>query len=474
MGGGSQPLYAYWSDEPVWGAWISPDWFFPGTRNYDEFDVRQTARKLMQDMHQQGINNIFLETYLRGYTIAAIPDKATGAIQPVIEGPLPPGQVPIYKHLNWHFRKENGSPVDTLQIFIEEGAPLGIKVHAWMHMLYWRMDNREIILPWHRGVTVWNGMVVDYLNSEKKRFEGQGTQSRKTISLLSDCSSLFSRTYDDYELERILDKYGVSHENGKLLGSLITYITSQGGSPPGFLLLGSPDDPFPSSKKHMLGPIYLNPENAEVQETLLNMVESITRSHKGLAGVHLDHIRFSTDYQGLPLELQQPEWDTVYFNQYNDDSMATFAKYEKIVNARRQCITGLVNKVVERVGSNVAVSCAVLPADPPMPDEKHYFYHKSDFAAQDWYRWNVDFVVPMMYNFIPWRIRQKVIKWDNDMSRIYGDNLHVRIFPGVSHLQKAQLGLLDCDTWVFFDLTLARDLKFEKKASDDFTVPKEN
>ena len=90
--GGDASLNAYWVDEPVWGAWVSPDWFFPGTRRYSEFDIRQTARKTLQAMAEQGINNIFLETYLRGYSIAAVPDKLQGTFQASSEGPLPAGR----------------------------------------------------------------------------------------------------------------------------------------------------------------------------------------------------------------------------------------------------------------------------------------------------------------------------------------------------------------------------------------------
>lgn len=473
-GGGDASVNAYWADEPVWGAWISPDWFFPGTRSYSEFDVRQTARRTLEMMAQQGINNVFLETYLRGYSIAGISDRLSGTYQAVSEGSIPKGQLPVYRHLNWPFRVSVGSAVDTLQIFIEEAAPLGIKVHAWVHVFYWKMDNREIILPWHTGATVWNGMLVEYLNSQKSIFRAQKTPPPGVIALLDECIRLFNLTYDDFELEKILDKYHVEHTSGKLLGSLITHILRNGGTRPDFLLMGATDDPFPAPKNRNLGPIFLNPESPRVQEKLLDVIESLARSHRGLAGIHLDHIRYATDYQGFPEDLQKPEWDTLYFNPYNDDSMALYDRYDEIIEHRRKVIGAFVNKVVERLGKNMAISAAVLPANPPRPGEKVYFFSKADFAAQDWYQWKVDFVVPMMYSYIPWRIRQQMTKWNNDLYGIYGDAVHVRIFPGVSHMQKAKLGLLDCDTWVFFDLTLARDLRFERKASEDFVAPQEN
>lgn len=472
--GGDSSLNAYWVDEPVWGAWVSPDWFFPGTQKYNEFDVRQTARRILQEMAQQGINNIFLETYLRGYSIAGVPNKSSGSYQPISEGVLPQGQLPVYRHLNWPYRIENGIPVDSLQIFIQEATPLGIKVHAWVHAFYWKMDNREIILPWHRGTTVWNGLLIEYLTGERKHFISQKNTPQKMISLFDDCIKLFSRTYDDFEFEKILDRYGVPHDNGKLLGSLIKYIVSQGGGKPDFVLMGTNNDPFPAAKNRRLGPIFLNPENPRVQETLFHVILSIARSHRGLAGIHLDHIRYAVDYQGFPEELQKPEWETLYFNPYNDDSMKLYRRYDEIITHRREVITSFVNRIADNLGKEMAVSAAVLPSNPPVPNKKVYFFSKCDFAAQDWYQWKVDFVVPMMYNYIPWRIRQKIAKWDRDLFQIYGNSVRVRIFPGVSHFQKAKLGLLDCDTWVFFDLTLARDLKFERKASDDFVVPPEN
>ncbi len=467
------PVGAVWEEQAVWGAWISPDWFFPGTRKYNEFDVRQTAHKLIEELAAQGINHIFLETFLRGYTIAAIPDKTNGLLHIPTEGPVPAGQLPLYRHLNWSIRVENGKPIDTLQIFIDEAAERNIKVHAWIHAFYWKMDNRDIVLPWHTGMTVWNGMLVEYLNGQRRFFQKRGNVSSKTLDLLKECSEMFSRTYDDYELERILAKYKVNND-GKQLGSLITHIMNLGGSPPDFLLIGTQEEPFPSGKNHHLGAIYLNPGNEKVHEVLLGAIDSIVRSHPGLAGIHLDHVRYAVDYQGFPPELQKHEWDTVYFNQYNNDSMKIFYQYEEIIRKRRAVISDFVKDATSHLGSRIAVSAAVLPADPPMPGDTVYFYSKNSFAGQDWYRWNVDFVVPLMYGYIPWRIRQTVKKWTYDLTQIYGEEVSLRIFPGVSHIQKAKLGLLDRDTWVFFDLTLARDLRFERKVSEDMLLPKGN
>ncbi len=468
---GAAPCSAYWEEQPVWGAWVSPDWFLPGNHKYNEFEVRQIVRKNLQDISDQGINHIFLETFLRGYSIAAVPDKLNGTLQVPEEGFLPAGQLPLYRHLNWPFRIENGNPVDTLQIFIDEAAPLGINVHAWIHMCYWKMDNRDVVLSWHSGMTIWNELLVNYFKEQKKFFDSRGG-SQKTSALLKECIDLFSRTYDDAELEKLLSRYRVP-ANGKMLGSLLAYMGREGGTMPDFLLLGTPDDFFPAGKNRRLGAIYVNPANGKVQDRLVAAIDSITRSHPRLAGVHLDHIRYAIDYQGFPPELQQREWDTLYFNQYNDDSMKQFNRYNSIVRERREVITGLVNRIAGRLDKRFAVSAAVLPLNPPIPGEAVYFYAKHDYSGQDWYRWKVDFVVPMMYGYIPWRIRSMVKKWNNDMAYISGGQTPIKIFPGVSHLQKARSGFLDLDTWVFFDLTLARDVRFERKASDDFVLPRQ-
>ncbi|MDQ7824754.1 MAG: family 10 glycosylhydrolase [Candidatus Eremiobacteraeota bacterium] len=469
----SPPSLAYWEDGPVYGAWISPDWFFPGTHRYHEYEIRAIVKEQLGAIARQGINTIFVETFLRGYSIAAIPDSTSGTLNAPSLGPLPPGQVPLYSHLNWPFRIENGTPIDTLQIFIDEAAPLGIKVHAWVHNFYWKMDNSDIVLPWHTGMTAWNGLLVEYLKSQKKLLESKPSTPRATVALLGECCELFSKTYDDFLFIELLKKYHVT-DGGKPLGSLIRHIISLGGATPDFLLLGTPDDPFPSPKNRQLSAIYLNPEHPRVQEIIISTVEKIAKSHRNLAGIHLDHIRYAVDYQGFPVELQKREWDTIYFNQYNDDSMKLCDQYEAIVDKRRNVLTAFVNRIADKLSSDIAVSAAVLPANPPTPGEKVYFFTKNDFAGQDWYRWKADFVVPMMYGYIPWRIRSMVGKWYNDLTAIYGTKVPVRIFPGVSHLQKAKLGLLDLDTWVFFDLTLARDIRFERKVSEDFTIPKEN
>jgi len=78
----------------------------------------------------------------------------------------------------------------------------------------------------------------------------------------------------------------------------------------------------------------------------------------------------------------------------------------------------------------------------------------------------VDFVVPMLYEFPPHVIRDVLRGFRADLERLHGRQT-IEVYPGVSHLQMARSGILDVDTWVFFDLTLARDVKYEKTPVED-------
>ena len=105
------------------GAWISPDWLFPGTsQSYTEADVRRIAHSTLLQAKEQGINTIFFETMLRGTTICPTTTVSNGTVQ-LSDKNGSFNTYPVYKPLAYDFKIDNNIPVDTLQIFIEEAAP---------------------------------------------------------------------------------------------------------------------------------------------------------------------------------------------------------------------------------------------------------------------------------------------------------------------------------------------------------------
>jgi hypothetical protein len=41
------------------GAWLSPDWFLPGDRDYREQDIRKIARRTLAELADDGVDTVF-------------------------------------------------------------------------------------------------------------------------------------------------------------------------------------------------------------------------------------------------------------------------------------------------------------------------------------------------------------------------------------------------------------------------------
>jgi hypothetical protein len=110
-----------------------------------------------------------------------------------------------------------------LQIFIEEAQLVGIEVHAWVHMFYWRMDNNDIMLPWHNGPTIWAELMEAYLRRQSQRLaliSGRSVRpgyeqlddSRRggeiRAEMLEQAADLFARGCDTDELSKLLRSGG--------------------------------------------------------------------------------------------------------------------------------------------------------------------------------------------------------------------------------------------------------------------------
>ena len=105
--------------------------------------------------------------------------------------------------------------------------------------------------------------------------------------------------YDGAAFEKILDQCKIPCQHNPM-GTLLKAIMAGGGDAPDFLLITSPDDPFPTPKHKQLRAIFVNPDNATVQNRIIGMVSNIVQSHPGLAGVQLDHVRYPTGPVGTP------------------------------------------------------------------------------------------------------------------------------------------------------------------------------
>lgn len=450
--------------EELAGVWLSPDWFFPGTRNYTEAEVRSRARAVMENLQEQGCTAVFLETFLRGYSIAPAISRENykAAVIPYERG----GQgIPVYPHLRWNYRVEADVVIDPLQIFIEEGSLAGIEVHAWAHMFYWRMDNTEVMLPWHNGPSVWNELMEQYLREQATALKDKPGAAPDTVAMMLEAAELFARSSEGRELEEILTRHGLDPE-GRPMGIMLRQALRAGAEKPDFLLISSLEDPFPAPRGKRLRPIYVNPASPQVQRILVRVIGQLLEGHPDLAGVHLDHVRYPVDGQGFPERLGIVDGSYRYFEPTDPAQLQTYRDIHEHLAERRQGLKALIEEIAGLLGKHQKLSAAVIPLYYRDRDQGNFRICGYDFACQAWYDWPVSFVVPMMYEFHPYLIRN-LVKLYEEQQRAASDTA-IDIYPGISRLQVGRTGLGENRSWVFFDLTLARDVKLEREEPEDF------
>ena len=434
----------------IQGVWLSPDWILPGTRTYDEAQTRAIVRETLATLKKQGINTVFLETLVRGTSVAS-------------------GEsLPLYPHLQWPYDKRGSRTVDVLQVVIDEAARQDMDVHAWVHMFYWRMDNDDIFKPWQRARSIWDDLLVAWLDEQCGRLRARTQHPELQRALERISASVREGGVDGRAISAILREAGYE-SGGRPLGRLVHELMAAGCQAPDFLLISSPADPFPHTPNRSLCPIYLDAASPKVHQRIVAAIRAISQSHPDLAGIQLDHVRFPTEGHGIPPQWEPRGRDAVYFNRQIPVMAERYECYRALVSRRCDDLTALVNEIRDRLHRGQMLSAAVLPLYYVERSEGVDRFNGYDYAAQDWHHWRVDFVVPMMYGFDPWRIRTLVRRFGAEARAAAGDRAAPLVVPGVSRLQMAKSGLLGNDDFVYFDLTLGLDLRYEKERDEDYT-----
>lgn len=438
------------SAKPIQGVWLSPDWILPGVQAYDEAQTRRIVRDTVASLKKQGINAIFMETLVRGTCIAS------------------GDNLPVYPHLQWSFERRGSRTLDSLQIVIDEANHLDMDVHAWVHMFYWRMDNDDIFKPWQRARSIWDDLLMAWLDEQRKRLHGQKQAPELQQALKEINDTIRAGGVDGRALSAILR--GAGYETGgRPLGRLVHELMALGCPAPDFLLIGSVADPFPRTPNRSLCPIYINPASPKARQRIVSAIRAISQSHPDLAGVQLDHVRFPTEGQGIPPEWEPRGRDAVYFNRQIPVMAERYERFRTLVNSRRDTLTEMVNEIRALLHRGQLLSAAVLPLYYVERSDGVDRFNGYDYSAQDWHKWRVDFVVPMMYGFDPWRIRTLVRRFDMEARAAADGHPAPLVVPGVSRLQMAKSGLLGIEDFVFFDLTLGLDIRYEKERDEDYT-----
>lgn len=453
------------------GAWISPDWLLPGHRTYREPEVRQIARETMTKLADSGVDTVFLETFLRG----------NGICRSISSPADSPESFPPYPHLDWNYRVEFDTVLDPLQIFIEEAQLVGIEVHAWVHMFYWRMDNNDIMLGWHNGPTVWAELMENYLRRQSQRLEllsgrsirpgyEQAERQRRageiSSRVLEQAADIFAQGCDIKALSALLRANGFRPE-GRSIGVLISEIIKAGGERPDFLLLASDQDPFPAPRGKVLRPIYVDPAHPMVREKLRAIIKNIAVNHPGLAGVHLDHVRYPVDGQGLSRQTGVKDGSYHVYSASDPGQMAQYQALTSALAVRREALATLVNQIRDDLPRGMTLSAAVLPLYYRDRDNGKFRTSGYDYSAQSWLDWSVDYVVPMMYEYHPYLIRT-LVKDYQAQATVANPKRPITVFPGISRWEYTKNGSVDPSLgWVFFDLSLARDVNVQARETED-------
>lgn len=460
---------------------MSPDWYFPGNRSYSEQEVRLTARRVLSSVAEDGVTDVFLETFLRGYGICPSIEMApNGQVLRIMDYMPRTATHPVYPHLNWGYRTQIDTVIDPLQIFIEEGELVGVSVHAWVHLYYWRMDNTDIMLDWHNGPTIWAELMEDYLRAQAERLEllvgrsvrpGYESLDAKEIGqtmtpeVCRQAADIFAQGCEAKELAGLLDEAGFEPGNHPI-GELVRQIIAAGGDRPDFLLVASDDDPFPAPRGKSLRPIYVDPAHPMVRQRLKTAFLNIARTHKGLAGIHLDHVRYPVDGQGLTADTGVVDGSYRYYDAADSNQMEQYRALHEALATRRENIDTLVAEIAEELPSKLALSAAVLPLYYRDRDTGNKFRTSGyDYGAQSWLNWPVDFVVPMMYEYHPYLIRT-IIEDYQARAQSANPRQPIQVYPGISRIAYTRNGKLNTRGWVFFDLTLARDVNAPQETED--------
>ncbi len=464
------------------GAWISPDWFLPGTRAYREQDVRKIARDTVTSLADGGVDSVFWETFLRGNGICRPIVTDSNGRPALLTSDSTAESFPAYPHLNWNYRVEFDTMLDPLQIFIEEAQLVGIEVHAWVHLFYWRMDNNDIMLSWHNGPTVWAELMETYLRRQASRLEllsgrsvrpgyEQAEQQRRgseiTSSTLEKAADIFAKGSDVRALSTLLRENGLRPANHPM-GTLVSEIIKAGGERPDFLLLGPDDaDPFPAPRGKVLRPIYVDPAHPVVREKLRGIIKNIATTHPGLAGVHLDHVRYPVDGQGLSRDTGVQDGSYHVYSASDSNQMSQYRALTSALATRREALATLVTDIRKSLPRNMKLSAAVLPLYYRDRDNGKFRTSGYDYSAQSWIDWPVDFVVPMMYEYHPYLIRTLVKDYQGQATAA-NPLRPIIVYPGISRVEYTRNGSVDASLgWVFFDLSLARDVNVQARETED-------
>jgi uncharacterized lipoprotein YddW (UPF0748 family) len=415
------------SAEHVRAFWVSPDWLLSGDRATTHAEAAAVVDRAVRAVQAQGGNAVFVETLLRGQLV----------------GPCPaPGKadLPVYPLCRWTWPVQGGLPQDLLSLFVEAGKKHGVQVHAWVHCFYWRSDNNAFRRPWHDGPTIWDDLLVDYLKEVGAHVTHYGRR-RRTEELVKALAGGF----DWRRFERAAADWGVGTFEG-LFNNLVRDLVKGDGPPPMFLATNPRGEVHYGMEFDRILAVYVNPEDPRVTARVADVVDRIVASHPGLAGVHLDHVRFPKGPFGSPGAFAKFP-SALRISVYDVPKALVADVAPALIRKREDAITAMVQKIRASLPKSLQLTAAVYPT--------YYAARNGDvltpeaYIGQDWARWPVDYVVPMIYHPSAAHV-EKLLAQCRAGGRAAGGAGAPPVYPGISSLPMARAWGRS-RPWVFFD-----------------------
>ncbi|MBI2944990.1 MAG: hypothetical protein HYY25_12380 [Candidatus Wallbacteria bacterium] len=385
--------------ERLRGCWVVPESIYREDRAYDLQERRELAGKALDRMKRAGIDTVFLETFVRGYATA----KASAG----------PGLLPIPAR---YVPASRGEP-DLLSLFIEEAKPRGMRVHAWVHLCYFRSDNIARSREDDDTHSLFHDLLVRELDALRSRASGSVRE------LLSDTLTALERGYDTRALAAALREggHGFTHTP---MQRIVDELREAGLPGPSLFAYGPGGRLHPPLEQVPNGSLYVDPAHSEVSRRLVDMIGSLVENHPGLAGIHLDHIRY-------------PEGDYGYVPRETGGALEFLPPAPR---AREKAVSNLVDACRERVAGRVPVSAAVLPG----------YYQgwggsggSQRGAGQDWFRWGLSFYTPMLYGIGAGKLSEAMASYRRGLAASSS------VYAGIDSLARARGA-----SWVLFDYSV--------------------
>ncbi|MBI4870269.1 MAG: hypothetical protein HY814_01735 [Candidatus Riflebacteria bacterium] len=383
---------------PIHGCWLVPESVFSDDRTYALEERRDLVGRALDRMKRHGIDSVFLESFVRGHATSRC--SVAGTVVPV-----PLRYLPAVR-----------TEPDLLDLFIALGRERDMAVHAWVHALYLRSDNLTRVREDDEVPTLFHDLLVTEFRTLRDKTEAQSSVRRLVDTVLEATD----RGFDTRSLAVALRDagFGFSHSP---MQQVVDSLTEAGLAGPAIFVYGPGGRLHPPLDTSTNGSLYLDPAHAQVRSRLLDLCQSLVDEHPGLAGLHLDHIRF-------------PEGGFGYDAQASGGDLQYVAPE---TGSRERALSTFVAECRSRVLGKVAVSAAVVPG--------YYLDWQGAGGSergtgQAWFGWDLSFYTPMLYGVSGERKRSALASYKQGLGG------KAPVYPGISSLDGARTA-----GWVLFD-----------------------